>query len=137
MKRADLKKLIKPLVKECINEVLLEEGLLSSVISEVAKGLQGNVITEQRKPEPTFKPAPPRRNNNAALLKQKEQLLNSIGKDSFNGVNIFEGTTPAASEPSGPAAMASPLSDQDPSDPGVDISGIVALGGSAWSQLIK
>jgi hypothetical protein len=136
MKRADLKKLIKPLVKECINEVLLEEGLLSSVISEVAKGLQGNIITEQHKQTPRPKPEP-RRNNNAALLKQKDQLLDSIGRNSFNGIDIFEGTTPAPYEPSGPAGMAGPLSDQDPSDPGVDISGIVALGGSVWSQLIK
>ena len=133
MKRADLKKLIKPLVKECINEVLLEEGLLSSVISEVAKGLQGNIITEQQTPSP--KPNP-RRNNNAALLKQKEQLLDSIGKDSFNGVNIFEGTTPAAPEPSGPAGLSGPLSDQEPSDPGVDISGIVSLGGDSWKALM-
>ena len=39
MKKAELKKVIKPLVKECIHEVLLEEGLLSNVVSEVAKGL--------------------------------------------------------------------------------------------------
>ena len=31
MKKADLKKVIKPLVKECIQEVLLEEGLLSNI----------------------------------------------------------------------------------------------------------
>ena len=37
MKKADLKKLIKPLVKECIHEVLIEEGVLSNVVSEVAK----------------------------------------------------------------------------------------------------
>ena len=37
MKKSDLKELIKPLVKECIHEVLLEEGLLSNVVAEVAK----------------------------------------------------------------------------------------------------
>ena len=46
MNKSDLKKLIKPLVKECIHEVLLEEGLLSNVVSEVAKGLQGNLMVE-------------------------------------------------------------------------------------------
>ena len=46
MKKDELKKLIKPLVKECIHEVLLEEGLLSSIVSEVAKGMQGNLILE-------------------------------------------------------------------------------------------
>ena len=48
MKKADLKKAIKPLVKECIHEVLLEEGLLSNIVSEVAIGMQGNVIKEAK-----------------------------------------------------------------------------------------
>jgi hypothetical protein len=135
MKRSELKKIIKPLVKECINEVLLEDGLLSSVISEVAKGLQGNIITEQRIAAPTPAPAP-RRDNTAAMLKQKQQLLDSIGRDSFNGVDLFEGTTPAAADTTGVRAGSGPLSDQDPYDPGVDISGIVASGGNAWKALM-
>ena len=49
MKKADLKKLIKPLVKECIHEVLIEEGVLSNVVSEVAKGMQTNVVVESNK----------------------------------------------------------------------------------------
>ena len=53
MKKADLKKLIKPLVKECIHEVLIEEGVLSNVVSEVARGMQtqGNVVVENKKQE--------------------------------------------------------------------------------------
>ena len=56
MKKSDLKQLIKPLVKECIHEVLLEEGLLSNIVSEVAKGMQQNVIVEtrQKKPDTLF-----------------------------------------------------------------------------------
>ena len=46
MKKSDLKQLIKPLVKECIHEVLIEEGLLSNVVAEVAKGMQGNLVVE-------------------------------------------------------------------------------------------
>ena len=52
MKKSDLKQLIKPLVKECIHEVLLEEGLLSNVVAEVAKGMQGNLVVETRKQQP-------------------------------------------------------------------------------------
>ena len=48
MKKSDLKQLIKPLVKECIHEVLLEEGLLSNVVSEVAKGLQTTPLVERQ-----------------------------------------------------------------------------------------
>ena len=48
MKKSDLKQLIKPLVKECIHEVLIEEGLLSNVVAEVAKGMQGNLVVESK-----------------------------------------------------------------------------------------
>ena len=55
MKKNDLKKIIKPLVKECIHEVLLEEGLLSGIVAEVAQGMQGTVLTESRQPQKTKK----------------------------------------------------------------------------------
>ena len=48
MKKADLKQLIKPLVKECIHEVLLEEGLLSNVVAEVAKVRRRDAGRHQR-----------------------------------------------------------------------------------------
>ena len=46
MKKDELKKVLKPLVKQCINEVLLEEGLLSTVIAEVMKGTGATRIVE-------------------------------------------------------------------------------------------
>ena len=52
MKKNDLKQLIKPLVKECIHEVLLEEGLLSNIVSEVASGLQRNLVVETKEKSP-------------------------------------------------------------------------------------
>ena len=39
------------MVKECIHEVLLEEGLLSNVVAEVAQGLQGNLVVDSREKE--------------------------------------------------------------------------------------
>ena len=57
MKKSDLKRVIKPLIKECIHEVLIEEGLLSNVVAEVAKGMQGSLVTEtkaQKQNEPLF-----------------------------------------------------------------------------------
>ena len=53
MKKNDLKKIIKPLVKECINEILIEEGLLSSVVSEVAAGLSAASVLSESTPAPT------------------------------------------------------------------------------------
>ena len=48
MKKSEFKKLVKPIIKECISEVLLEEGLLSNVISEVVKGLNVGQIVEAK-----------------------------------------------------------------------------------------
>jgi hypothetical protein len=46
MNKAQLKKLIKPVVKECIQEVLIEEGLLTEVVSQVAAGMKQQPIVE-------------------------------------------------------------------------------------------
>ena len=48
MKKNELKALIKPVVKECIHEVLLESGLLTNIVSEVAQGMNQNVIVETK-----------------------------------------------------------------------------------------
>ena len=48
MKKNELKRLIKPVVKECIHEVLLESGLLTNIVSEVAQGMNQNVIVEKQ-----------------------------------------------------------------------------------------
>ena len=39
MKKEELKKVLKPLIKECIKEVMFEDGTLSTIIAEVAVGL--------------------------------------------------------------------------------------------------
>ena len=65
---------------------------------------------------------------------RKRKLLDSIGRDAYNGVNLFEGTTPAPAPISGQGQ--GPLDGVAPSDPGVDISGIFS-GHSAkiWQKL--
>ena len=137
MKRSELKRIIKPLVKECVQETLLESGLLSSIVSEVAQGLGGGqVITEQKTIE-----APRTRDVENIRLKetkrQRKELLDAIGKDAYNGVDLFEGTSPIRDNgtPS-PSAQASPMHGQDPDDAGVDISGILSLGSKNWKALV-
>ena len=41
MKKSELKNII----KECVKEVIFEEGVLSGIISEVATGLRGTTMT--------------------------------------------------------------------------------------------
>ena len=129
MKKSDLKKLIKPLVKECIHEVLLEEGLLSNVVSEVAKGLNtAPVITEQVEQAPA--PKPRKRDYSA----DRRKLMDAIGNDAYNGVNLFEGTTPA---PAQQEQTAGSVDMGDPNDAGVDIGSILGHSSKIWESMNK
>ena len=133
MKKAELKQLIKPLVKECIHEVLLEEGLLSNVVSEVAKGLQQNVIVESA-PAPRKKRTPkPQRpaESTQKINKYRQSLMESIGKDAYNGVDLFEGTDPMSTQQ--PAQGHPDLG--NPQDAGVDIDSLMSKSTAIWQAL--
>ena len=137
MKREQLKKLIKPIIKECIHEVIIESGVLSSVVAEVAKGM-GNVIVES--PQVTAAPKPQVNHNQEAINQQKkrlneqrQKLSSAIGGKAY--ANIFEGVTPMDATNGGPSAQAGALSGVSSQDPGVDISGILAVGGKNWKAL--
>ena len=138
MRKSDLKKLIKPIVKECIQESLLEDGVLSKVISEVAVGLSSTEsIVEQPKKEMTTTTVNRRESEALANLKeQRQKMLDAIGRDSMNGVNIFEGTDPISSSGDiGSTGPASALSGVDPKDPGVDISDLAGIFGDTWKVI--
>lgn len=139
MKKSQLRQILKPIVKECINEVLIEQGLLSNIISEVVRGLQpiqqpatqskpvmqeSKLIEQQRQEleQQKFE----------MMKEQKRKLLDAAGF----GTDIFAGTDPMheSSEPSDGQAGA--LSGISPNDPGVDIAGIMALGGRDWRKMI-
>lgn len=138
MKKQELKKIIKPIVQECINEVLLSEGLLASVISEVVTGLTSSQqLLEGQQATVDNLSAKQEANK---LRETRERMLNAIGKDAYKGVNVFEGTTPMTSTAatSGPSAQASnPLSHVDPRDPGVDIANIFGSMSSKWGKIAK
>ena len=53
MKRSELKSI----VKECVKEILFEEGVLSNLVAEVAFGItkaQGLMVESKQKPVPTI-----------------------------------------------------------------------------------
>ena len=135
MKKSDLKKTIKPLVKECIYEVLLEEGLLSNIVAEVAQGMQTTVITESRPQRP-----PPREDrrlkrkvddSRSKLKEHRRKLSEAVGKDAYNGVNVFEGLEPMPKKepPKGQADLG------DPRDSGVDISDLIGNASDIWKAI--
>ena len=137
MKKSDLKQLIKPLVKECIHEVLLEEGLLSNVVSEVAKGLQGNLVVEARPPQANVQPREDAQMHRQAqksredLKEHRRKLMDAIGNDAYGGVDLFEGTEPLHS--SDPKQGQADLG--NPKDAGVDISSIFGNSSRIWEAM--
>ena len=137
MKKADLKKLIKPLVKECIHEVLIEEGVLSNVVSEVAKGMQTNVVVESKKQDEQLfnEDLQMKRSQEEGRLKLQEhrkKLLEAVSTDAYNGVDLFEGTTPMAAQ-SEPNAGSVDLG--EPGSSGVDISSLMGGASQVWKQM--
>jgi len=139
MKKSELKKILKPLVHECIKESLLEDGLISGIIAEVVKGM----ATPQPLVEavaPKVDPVKERMRRNAftseqstKLKEHKNKLMSAIGGNSYNGVDLFEGTTPAPAQGTPSSHQGAPLSGHAPSDAGVDISNLFGAVGSSWN----
>ena len=137
MKREQLKKLIKPIIKECIHEVIMESGVLTKLVTEVANGLSvahngQHIVSEQRQPESNHNQEAIELQK-ARLNEQRQQLTSAIGNKAYT--NIFEGVEPMPA-PTNPNT-GNPLADVAPHDSGVDISGIMALGGKSWKTLAR
>jgi hypothetical protein len=137
MKKSDLKQLIKPLVKECIHEVLIEEGLLSNVVSEVAKGMQTTLMVESAPIEREVVREPARQqsksDNRKKLQEHRKKLLGAIDKDAYNGVDLFEGIEPIAPQGGGTSQGSPDLG--NPGDAGVDISSLMGGASKIWKAM--
>ena len=144
MKKSELKTALRPLIKECVKEVMFEDGILSGLISEVVQGLGGQVLSENTTaPRQTA----PQQQNDAEIARQQQvakmkameqaaqtrkRMSEAIGKDAYGGVDLFEGTTPA----SAPAEtkQGDPLGGVDPNDAGVDISNLFGGANKTWHR---
>jgi|TARA_Y100000310_G_scaffold256995_1_gene264970 hypothetical protein len=138
MKRSELKQILKPLIKECVREAILEEGILSGIISEVARGV-GGVRVEQTAPQSEVDPLQERMKRNAfnngqekKLREHKTKLMAAIGESSYNGANLFEGTTPTAAQLT-PSQQATPMAGTAPNDSGVNINSLFESVGRNWN----
>ena len=131
MNKKELKQVLKPLIKECIKEVIFEDGTLSNIISEVMIG-----VNQPTTAPPQTRKQEPRREDRSIdatrkLQEHKKKMLDAIGKQAYNGVNLFEGTTPT--QPQG--NQAGPFSDVAPTDPGVDISALMGKTSMIWKKM--
>jgi len=138
MKKSDLKQALRPLIKECIKEVIFEEGILSNIVSEVVQGLGANTLIDSRQRVTQTIQQDEQRQHKEKMARQtiqetRKRMLDTIGNDSYNGVDLFEGTAPIPQE----ADHTSALSGIDPGDAGVDINKIFGGTSKNWSHMIK
>ena len=143
MNKAQLKKLIKPVVKECIQEVLIEEGLLTEVVSQVAAGMNQQPIvenTQKKNNDNLFNEDLQMKRKtqevNQKLQEHRKKLLDSIGEGAYNGVDLFEGTEPLRESGAPGVSHKSSVLGDDPTDAGVDISSLMGDASKVW-QAIK
>lgn len=122
------------MIKECIKEVIFEEGILSGIVSEVVKGT-AQPLVESR--QPTYQqPQVDYQARERETKERRRKMLDSIGRDAYNGVDLFEGTQPlqerrsSASSPHG----SKPLDGIAPNDPGVNL-GSLGVDTRLWSKL--
>jgi hypothetical protein len=135
MNKDTLKSLLKPVLKECLEEILAEQGLLK-VLAEAQ-------ITETPKIEP--KKQEMRRHIEKLIDKTPQVVKQAVTETQqrmqkelksagllTNNFDPFAGTKPLTeAQASGGPAMG-PLSSVDPSDKGVDISGIMNMAAGKW-----
>ncbi len=135
------------MVKEAVHEVLI--GQLGTIIAEVVKGLNQNVLIEQQQPavtqsvsttaqpstaQPTGPDPLTERMNK--LKAERQATLEKIGNTQIGGVNIFEGTAALSTkgEEGSDPKPTGPLGDIAPNDPGVNIDGLMGIVGNKWKN---
>ena len=144
MNKEKLKATLRPLIKECIKEVIFEEGVLSGIISEVVKGTGTQQIVETQQAQPQYQQMhrQDHENRQKKMQENRQRMLDSIGKDAYNGVDLFEGTQPLSSRGTVAASTgkgsvpqgAKALDGIAPNDPGVNLAAL-GVNPGIWKTL--
>lgn len=116
MKKEELKNIIKPLIKECLKEVLIEEGLTKMLAESIErKEKEQPKVLQQLKNEAV-------QQTKQSLVEAKKKMLEAIGNSGFDA---FSGTEPITE--GGTVSQSSvPVTGFNSSDPGVDISRLMS-----------
>jgi len=123
MKKTELKDII----KECVREVIFEEGALSGIIRECVQGLEGVSVLR----EGSIQPQAPTPAANPARRKVLDEIASHSYEDlkkSFPNPELFEGTAPLQENRGTNALQGVPAGQS-----GVDISTIPGFGN--WSNV--
>lgn len=106
MKISKLKEILKPLIIECVKEVIFETGTVSHIVSEVAVGLKSQELISENSDKKTSRYNELRNEMLTKVQRNAYEDIN-VGKikqpskvekikkniNNFNGMDIFEGTT--------------------------------------------
>lgn len=133
MDKTQFKKILKPLMKECLKEILMEQGMLK-VLSEAVQAEAPKQVQPVKQPLTEAKTV----EKNEKVEEYKKKMLESIGKSGYvnsefnpfaNTEALNEGQAPT-SEPK--LGMKSNIDPAVLNNPGVDISGLMAMSKNAW-----
>ena len=113
MKSSEFKKILKPLIEQTVREVLLQEGVLSRVVSEVAKGLNPVLVSENKKSDLSMHD---KQELEESYMRQKQERIRKLNESTSFKNSVFENVSPIP-------------------DSGVDISAIQSLANGKWKKL--
>jgi hypothetical protein len=119
-----LRKVLKPLIKECIKEIIFEEGVLSSIIRE-AQGSPAKEVIKEDKPFSKFVQEP---KENKKLAETRNKMRAAIAGKIGADFDPFEGTKALSESQASGGPSSSPMAGMDPGDKGVDLSNIPGMG---------
>lgn len=124
MDKNSLKKVIKPLIKECLKEVLVEEGLVKLIKEYNSTGQEKQVV--KNAPESTDfirkLKEESKKNQQVNQEKNKETLNEKLNATVATlGFNPFSGTQPAPD-------------DGEVQDSGVNIDNLISKNQNSWSK---
>ena len=133
MKKSEFKKILKPLIKEAVKEVLFEPGVLSKVIAEVAHGMQVNPIVESKANSAEKNRLQEEQDAVKDHEEKRRERIKRLNESVGLKTSVFEGVSDIQDAPS-----SGPLSGTNPKDSGLDISAITKLAGGSkkWKTLI-
>ena len=94
MKKNEFKKILKPLIEEAVKEVLLEPGILSRVIAEVAQGISAGPLVETKE---DF-----RNHEEEARLREqdRQKRIKKLNESAGLNTGIFDGVSDIPDAPS-------------------------------------
>ena len=135
MKSDKLRKVLKPLIKECIKEIIFEEGVLSSIIREAQGSPVKEVIKEEKRKNTFSKFMKEDKQESKQIVEARDKMRKAIAGKIGADFDPFEGTKPLSESQASGNPSQSPMSGIDSNDKGVDLSNIPGMGN--WAAINK